>query len=385
PGSTPVFINPASDLAARHWDRLAVSRWDSAHYIGLALRGYSQCPEGSLLGKRLQPILYNCDLSFYPGYAALGWLFSFGAALPIDYVLWGLSLFAGFCFLFLWTGPALVKNLGLRTTWISFLIFNCFPTAFSLVTIQTESCTLAFALGSFAALHRRHWILGALLAGGASGMRVTGAAAGAAFALAVLVLSYRERPRGAWQITSRLLALPLAVWGLLAMMGYHYVRFGDPLLYVHSHSEAYGHGPSILSLLFPKPEWLLRSIDHPLHEGVILLLVSLWFILGHRRALSGFAFHEQVFWYTLTASGMGVALLGSVELAFAGMNRYALLAFPIFFSIAAVLRTKPLALAVWLLASSWHYWQVDMCDFVGNVGDHRLPYCNVPQWQTRHW
>jgi hypothetical protein len=139
----------------------------------------------------------------------------------------------------------------------------------------------------------------------------------------------------------------------------------------------------VLSLLFPKPEWILRSIDHPLHEGVILLFVTLTFILGHRRALSGFPPHEQVFWYALTASGMGVALLGSVELAFAGLNRYTLLAFPVFFSIAAVFRTKKLALAVWLMASSWHYWHVDMCDFAGNVGDHRLPYCHVPQWQRR--
>jgi hypothetical protein len=383
PGADPVFVTPATDLAARNWDRLGVSRWDSAHYIGLALRGYSQCPEGSLLGKDLGPILYNCDLSFYPGYAALGWLFSIGTRLPIDYVLWGLSLCAAVSFFYLWTGPALVKSLGLRTTWLSFLIFNCFPTAFALVTIQTEACTLFFALGAFVALHHQRWLLGSLLAGACSGMRITGAAAGAAYAMALLVATCQQRPRALTDWLGRVIALPLSIWGLLAMMGYDFVRFGDPLLYVHSHSQAYGHGPSMLSLLLPKPEWLLRSIDHPLHEGVILLGVTLCFLLGHRRALAGFPIVEQVFWYSLTGLGMGVALLGSVELSFAGMNRYELLAFPIFFSVAAVLKGKPLALSLWLLASAWHYWQVDLCDFVGNVGSQRLQQCHVTQWQTR--
>jgi hypothetical protein len=44
PESAPAFAVPTQQ-APPHWNRLAVSRWDSQHYINLGLRGYGSCPE----------------------------------------------------------------------------------------------------------------------------------------------------------------------------------------------------------------------------------------------------------------------------------------------------------------------------------------------------
>jgi hypothetical protein len=380
PGEAPHYDNPAEQHRPTHWDRLVVARWDAAHYMSIALRGYSQCPAGSLADEDLRPLFIRCDIGFYPGYALLGKVVMWATHLPIDYALFGVSLFSSFVFLFLWTGPALVKTLGLGVTWLSLLVFNAFSTGYSLIAILTEPPALVLTIGAFVALHRRWWLFGALLAGAATGLRVNAAATGLAFALAVLASLFTDRPQGPLRWTTRLLAMPLAGWGIMTMMGYDAWRFHDPLIYVHAHSQAYSHQPNPFSLLWPKVEWVLRAIDHPLHEAVVFLVVVILFLFGHRRALRGIVLYEQVFWYGLTVLGLGISLVGSVEIAFAGMNRYTLLELPVFFAIAAALKRRPVILAVYLVASVWHYWQVDLCDYLGGVGPLRMTRCHVTQW-----
>ena len=168
------------------------------------------------------------------------------------------------------------------------------------------------------------------------------------------------------------------------MMGYHWWRFRDPLLYVHSHGQAYGHSGSVMNLFDPKPEWFLRSIDHPLHEGVVLAFAIVWFFLGQKRAMSGFTLPEKAFWYALTLLGTGISVLGSIELGFSGMNRYLLLIFPLFFAMGSFLKRRPWLFAFWLVISFWHYRQVDLCDYIGGLGEQRFAKCYVPQW-VGHW
>jgi hypothetical protein len=155
-------------------------------------------------------------------------------------------------------------------------------------------------------------------------------------------------------------------------------------MYVHAHGQTYGHSGSLASLLDPKTEWLLRSMDHPLHEGVVLAFSVVWFLLGRYRAMAGFALAERVFWYALTLLATGISVLGSIELGLSGMNRYLLIILPLFFAMGAFMKSRPLLLALWVVVSFWHYRQVDLCDYVGGVGDRRLPKCYVPQWLA-HW
>jgi hypothetical protein len=155
-------------------------------------------------------------------------------------------------------------------------------------------------------------------------------------------------------------------------------------MYVHAHARTYGHSGSFMSLIDPKTEWLLRSVDHPLHEGVILAFSLVWFLLGRRQAMLGFAFTERVFWYALSALATAVSLLGSIELGLSGMNRYLLLVLPLFFAMGAFMKSRPLLLVLWIVVSFWEYRQADLCDYIGGVGEHRLGQCYVPQW-VGHW
>lgn len=378
PASPPAFRAETDGYrggAPAGWNRLLVSRWDSQYYIGTALRGYSQCPAQDLRGKPLGPLIDRCSFHFYPGYAVLG-MPLVAAGLPADYALLAVSLLASFLFLYLWTGPVLTERLGLGPTWLSLLLFNTYTTGFALVTVQTEPVTLLSALGTFVLFSRRKLVLAALVAGAAGSFRVTGSAVGLAFVVGLVGLALRgegEPLRRRWLRVAWL--APLAGWGQLAVFAYFAVRYSDPLLYVHAHAAEFSHSVSLVKALFPSPRVVSRALSLGPREGLFMVMAALFCGLGLRRTLSAFGPGERWYWVGLLSLSVGVSFLGSAGLAYAGMNRYLLLALPVFFAMAGVLWRKPAALAVWLAFSVWSYWQSDMCTYVGDRGSER--HCGI--------
>jgi hypothetical protein len=383
PGEPPFFTDPSRELAPHNWDRLAISRWDSQHYIDLALRGHSQCPPGGFEGKPLLPFLYTCQLNFWPGYPFVGWLLSLGARLPVDYVLLGISLVSSFVLLFLWTSPILVSALGLFATYASLLAFNAHTNGFALITIQTEPLLMVFTVGALVALLKKNYLLGAFLAGTATGTRVSGAAVGVAYACAILTIAWQNRRSGGVPWLRYATALILSGWALLVIMGYFWIRFDDPLVYVHAHAESYRHSPSLLALVSPNTEWLKRSINEPLHPGFWVFAVVLWFALGHRAALRGFSVPAQVYCYALFGLILAISVPGTIDLGLEGNSRYTVTVLPAFFAIGALTRRRAVALGCWLLASFWFYRQVDLCHYLGGLGSTRFQVCHDEHWLHR--
>jgi hypothetical protein len=381
PKSPPHFQNPATDWAPANWDRLIVSRWDSGNYIELGLRGYRYCPPR---GPSLPIKAPGCNLAFYPTYGLLGRYLGKLTGLSIDFAMWGISLVSAFLFLFLWTGKDLTSRMGVAETYLALLLFNAYTTGYCLVMVQTEPLTLVLALGAFVAFARRHLLLGAVLAGAASAMRITGIAVGFAFAAGLLVELLRERPRALWPWLRAALLSIVAVWGQLALMAYFAHRFGDPLTYIHAHGKLFGHEHLGLRVLFPPdPDKIVQSMDFPLHEGLWLAAALLWFAHGHREALRRFPAEEQAFWYVLYFATVGIATVGMLPISLAGMSRYLLLALPMFFAMAAAMRPRPLLAVVWLAMTAWHSWNVDLCTYTGGMGDHVMAVCHTGHW-IRH-
>jgi hypothetical protein len=360
PGASPYYSNPVTEGAPNLWDRLLVSRWDSVHYLALSLRGYSTCAPRPVPPNFLEN-LGQCQLSFFPGYPLLGWLASFGARLPIDWVMLGLSLIASVVFLYLWTHEVIRRALGTGGCYLSLLAFNVFPSAFALVTIQTEPLVLASTLGCFIALQTRRPTLGAVLSGLATGIRITGVGLPVAFALSLLAMLWSERPKiTAGLVLATVGRLALSAWGIAVMMAYQQYRFHDALVYLHSHGRAFQHEPSLSSVFLPDADLIHRSITAFEHEGVWVGVALLWLALGFRKALDGFTFPAKAFWIGLTVATLGIAMPGSVGLAYAGMIRYLLLEIPLFFSIAVVVRRNAAALVLWVLLSSWNYYNFSL-------------------------
>jgi hypothetical protein len=376
PSSAPAFADVKHDREARNASRLVVARWDAQHYIGQALRGYTQCPQTSVAGQDLKPYLPTCDLSFYPTYPLVGRVLSFGGRVPIDYALLGVSLVSSFLLFLMWTSRSITARLGMGGAYASLVIYNAFTTGFTFVAIQTEPLFLALTLAAFLAFDRRWYLLGALAAGAATSIRVSGAATGFAYGLALLVATLDERPRSPLAWAQRGVELLLPGWGFFALLAYNAVRFGDALVYFHAHSQLFSHSVGFTT----DPETLVRSLDMPLHEGLFVVVTILFFLLGHRDALRRFSVPGQVFWYALVVVGLGISLLGSFGLSFSGMNRYLLQAMPIFFAMGMLMRKKPVLLCAWLAFSIWHYWQAELCIFTGGPGNHTLMQCHDAHW-----
>jgi hypothetical protein len=290
PGHPPGFLDPAHGRVPINWNRLVVARWDSGQYIELGLRGYKYCPEHGAVGSP------SCNLEFYPTYGMLGGLVSRLTGIAIDFSLLAISLVASFVFLFLWTGPDLTGRMGVGETYLALLLFNTYTTGYCLATIQTEPLTLALALGSYVAFARRRHLLGALLAGATSGIRITGVAIGAAYAIGLLIELLQQQPRARKDWLRLVLLSLLCGWGQLALMAVHTVRFGDPLAYIHAHGAAFKHSPSLGGLLWPEPEWFVEAIDFPLHEALWWAAALFWYLLGRRDVLARLSPPQRAFW-----------------------------------------------------------------------------------------
>ena len=381
PTAPPVFTDPLHDTNPVSDRRLVVSRWDSGQYIDLALRGYTACAKhpGRLTDAELAD-QRTCRLSFYPGYSMLGRAVRAITRWPIDYSLWAVSLLASFLLLFLWTDAAITKVMGVGATYASLLAFGLFGTSCYLVFIMSEPCTLLFTMASLVAFARGKHTLSALAAGAASAMRISGGAASMSFALAIIVLTLRDRPRNGWVWAWRALLIPLSAWGALAIAGYQWSRFGDANLYVHAHAAAYGHHGGIAALTNLKAEWLIHSMDGPAHDTVWGMGLVLWFLLGHRLALRRFPGAMQTFCYALVITTLGISVFGTIDLYLTGLSRYALVAIPLFFAIGAFLKDRPVVLGLWLALCVWHSHQVDLCYYLGDVGQPGLKACHMTQW-----
>ena len=381
PGHAPAFSHPETDAKPTSWDRLVVARWDAQHYEAIALRGYSTCKDKSQLQSGEYPDDdKTCELDFYPTYGWAGGVVMKLTRQPVDYSLYGLSLVASFAFLLMWTSRTMVDGLGLGLTYLSLLLLNLFDTAYTLVTVQTEPCVMALTLGAFICLRKRWLLAGAIAAGAATSIRISGVATGFAYCAGILVLTLAELPARRWVWVWRGVLMVVSGWGIIALLLYYQHRFGDPLIYAHAHERAFSHHASLVKIFIPDGKLLIQSIWAEPNEGVILAAALLWFALGHRAGLVGFPVEGKAFFYVLFFGIVGICMYGSVEYAYGGNSRYMVTVLPIFFAMAAVMRRRPVVLALWLFMSVMHAYHGNMCFYIGQNHPERLHRCSFARY-----
>lgn len=382
PDNPPGFQGGRLDAGLERWDRLIVSRWDAAHYIALGLRGYRFCKDKAQLAPGEPPDSNGaCQLHFYPGYPLLGAAVAAALKLPMDYALFGVSLVACFALSLMWTGRAMTRGLGVDKAYLSLFLLNVYSAAFIQIAIHTEGMLMALTMAAFVAMARRWWFAAALAAGAASAIRITGVGVGFAFCAAILVATLRDHPRPGlpWVKAGALMAV--SGWGVMALMGYYWVRFGDPLVYAHSYQREYHHTANLWSTLFPDGRVLIQSIWAEPNDGVFLAAALLWFALGHRAGLRRFTLEGQVYWYVIYFGLVGISMVGSVDNAFSGCDRYMLTVLPLFFAMAGVMRHKPVVLALWIFMSATHYYNGEICFYESQRMGDRGPRCGF----ARNW
>jgi len=327
------------------------SHWDGEHYVALAMGGYLHPPD-------------NVSPAFFPLYPLLMRSFAelFGGPISQQALsVWGplLSLlFLPFAFYSIY--QIALDGFDERVAKGTILILAFFPTTFFLNAAYTESLFLALSAGSLWAMRvRKNLLLACVLAALAAATRNVGV-----FLMGPLMYEWvKDLERFRW----RGIYLLVAPGGLLAYMGYLWVRFGDPLLF-YTAQESWGRqatGPL---------ETAGRAWGSAVEGAGRLLDPSLWAHLALSNVANHLAgagnFFDLTFFVfavvvllagsrdlplSLTFYGLllvaPATLFGTLERPLMGTPRYVLVAFPVFIVLGLLFRNR-LLFGGWLVMST---------------------------------
>jgi len=355
-GSLLAYIVPTSNFQRITLDvpsgRMNIwSHWDGEHYVALAMGGYLNPPD-------------NVSPAFFPLYPLLLRSFAelFGGPISKEALsVWAplLSLlFLPFAFYFIY--HIALDGWGERVARGTVLILAFFPTTFFLNAAYTESVFLALSAGSLCAMRvRRDLLLACVLAGFAAATRNVGV-----FLVAPLMYEWiKDIERFRW----RGIYLLLAPGGLLAYMGYLWMRFGDPLLFYSAQeswgrqatgpldtaSRAWGSAVEGAGRLFDPGLWAHPSLGNVVRHiagagnffNVAFFVFAVVVLLAGLRDLP----------LSLTVYGLllvaPATLFGTPGSPLMGTPRYVLVAFPIFIVLTLLFRNR-LLLGGWLVMST---------------------------------
>ncbi len=178
------------------------AHFDGAHYLKLATAGYVD--QGTQAFFPLYPLLISAFayLGLSPFYA--------GILISLSSLTLSLTLMR-----------YLFPNLSLLKSATILLL----PTSFFFGSLYTESFFLLETLTFFLALQKKQFLLAAVVAGFASSTRF----AGSILTISLLVAIYPSIHTKPY----RLLFLPLSALGLVFYIYFLFLRFGDPLSFIH--------------------------------------------------------------------------------------------------------------------------------------------------------
>lgn len=295
------------------------ARFDSGWYWTVAERGYyfhADAPSNvnffplfpavaALVAAPLRLIL-TPGQAFYAGGVAVSWA----------------ALWVALRGVFVMAQARLGEAAARRSVWLLAL----FPFSFFFGAAYSESLFLALAIWAFVLADRDRWVAACVLAALCGVARIPGFLV--AVALAVEYLRRRRwRVRAADRHALAFLITPLPV---AALMAYFWVRFADPLVFVHTQTEQWGRTVGLHHL---RGAIELVASDAPadlrLLYGTYLVIIALALVAGvlaWRRLGAGHG--------VLALASLAVAVLSGV----AGTGRYVAVLFPVFLIAGEVLR-----------------------------------------------
>ncbi|SEN07682.1 mannosyltransferase family protein [Nonomuraea pusilla] len=297
-------------------------QWDAGLFVTIARYGYDGDPAGTP-----DPGLP----AFFPGLPAA--LRLVHLVVP-DWAVSGLlvSLAAGAVAM---VALARLAELEGARGWIAVLALLLFPTAVFLAAGYSESLFLAFAVPAWLAARQGRWPEAALLAAGASCVRITGLFLAVALAVEY-VTSRAPLRRAAW------LAVPFLP--LAAYSAYHYARSGDWLAWKHAQEAGWGR-----EMVWPWQAWRTTweaatgGGDHAVAfrmeiAGAVVAVAALVWLLALRR------------WSEAVYTGLqAVALMTSAY--YLSIPRALLLWFPMWVAFAGLATRRRWVIAMYAMVA----------------------------------
>jgi Gpi18-like mannosyltransferase len=295
------------------------NRWDTAHYLDIAQRGYSN----TTAGERYLRIV------FFPFYPILIRLFAFVSR---DYMLSALIVsnlaYAAAAF-YIYKLALLdhTEETALRTAFY----FSIFPTAYFLHAGYTESLFLALTIASFYYGRKGRWWLSGLIGMAASLTRITGI-----ILLPALILEYiSQKGVHIRSIRKDILWLTLIPFGFLLYLIANYLTFGNPFEFLQIQKEHWAK-----TLNFPwiglsgawHSTWWRSPADSILVGwaeiifGVLGFILTIWVGICLRISYGVYMF---ITWLVVTSTSFWLSI-----------PRYTLSMFPLFIALSLFGRSR---------------------------------------------
>lgn len=312
---------------ARAW-----ARWDSGWYLSIASNGYSYS-SGS-----------QGPVAFFPGYPlAIRVVGNLGVDLVSSGFLVTLCCGILACWVFVrWAATQVSSAVAVHAA----MLLVLYPFAFYLYgAVYSDALLLALVTGAFLCLEQDALLPATLLGAAATFTRPVAPAV----VLGLLVRQLERRRRQGAPLRTWDFLPVLALAGLGLYMFFLGQRFGDPLAFLHVQSAAGWDQPpgwqtwlklTWFHVLFPRvaPLVAIRLIGHALVAIGALALVP----ATRRRLGWGYAVYAAV--------AVGLPTLSSKD--FMGLGRYVLSAFPLFLTLALLLRDNPRVFRLCILTSA---------------------------------
>ena len=294
----------------------ALSSWDGGHFIGIAKFGYQ----------------YHEQYAFFPLYPLL--IKTFAPFFLNSFNLSALFLSSVFSFLILLFFQK-IGELDFKKTEIqkAVFLFLSFPTSFFLTVAYSESFFIFLAVASLYYSRKDKWILAAILAALASATKPFGI-----ILFAVLIFEYfKQKNYKIKKIGADILVLVLSLSGIGLYMGFLKLTVGNAFVFLTSQANWQREFFSFPSKVIWERYLSVFSLDqigtrffaqHALElVAVLFFVIILIYSIGKLRS-------TYIFYCLLL---LLMPLSTGVLLSF---PRYFILAFPLFFSFAALSRNQ---------------------------------------------
>jgi hypothetical protein len=281
--------------------------WDATWYEWIARHGYDpSIGHGNTAAFfPLYPLVW-APLTRLPGPATL-W------ASLVSSLLFGVAL----CLLYAMTRGRYDDGMARRTV----LYLAIFPLTFVFSLPYAESLFLVLALASFVLTWHGNWWWGSI----AGALAVLARPVGIALFPALVWRRYRERGIAVTPYLP-LLLLPAAELAFFAYLGW---RTGDVLANVHAQERGWGRGVSVLPVVLGQAFWDAVTADHLrylVHVAFTLLWCGLWYYAWrYLRLPAEYLIFAGLLLLLPTSGGLIVS-----------MGRFGMVAFPLFWALAAL-------------------------------------------------
>lgn len=340
------------------WSRLIVSRFDSQHYIGFALRGLASCPKDPKKTNHGWGYL-ACGLGWLPAYGLAGGLVSSATGLEPDVALVLISVLCAILVNWLWICPTMIRRLGLFEAYMVLIAWNCYAGAWNLVVPTTEPVVLALAVGGFVALANERWVWSGVLIGACTALRIPTASYAFALGCALLFAAwdrYRTKQPQWWR---PLIAVPLCGWGQFATMAVFQAKLGNWHAFFDARFAFGDHNrlDRLFDITYFVRGFQSQCADMVIYLGLIAIMVLTW-----RPTLAGFGRTERVF--VVIASVITTVLAVAAAFQYWGLTRYMMLCPLPFLCMGQFARRHRGAFVLWLVVSCAVYWNFELCSYI---------------------